>query len=40
MLIKGFVLNKFRGDAGLLAPRPQVLKDLTGVPMVSTLPVW
>ena len=39
-LIKGFVLNKFRGDAGLLAPGPQMLKELTGVPMVATLPMW
>ncbi|MDO9293388.1 MAG: cobyric acid synthase, partial [Hydrogenophaga sp.] len=28
-LIKGFVLNKFRGDATLLAPGPQMLQDLT-----------
>ena len=39
-LIKGFVLNKFRGDASLLAPGPQMLKDLTGVPTVATLPMW
>ena len=39
-LIKGFVLNKFRGDASLLAPAPQMLKDLTGVPVVATLPMW
>jgi adenosylcobyric acid synthase len=26
-LIKGFVLNKFRGDAGLLAPAPQMLQE-------------
>ncbi|WP_332774660.1 cobyric acid synthase [Polaromonas sp.] len=38
--IKGFVLNKFRGDASLLAPGPQMLQDLTGVPMVATLPMW
>ena len=38
--IKGFVLNKFRGDAGLLAPGPQMLQDLTGVPTVATLPMW
>ncbi|MEO6321633.1 MAG: cobyric acid synthase, partial [Polaromonas sp.] len=31
-LIRGFVLNKFRGDASLLAPGPQMLQDLTGVP--------
>ncbi len=38
--IKGFVLNKFRGDAKLLAPGPQMLQDLTGVPVVATLPMW
>jgi adenosylcobyric acid synthase len=39
-LIKGFVLNRFRGDAALLAPAPQMLQDLTGVPTVATLPMW
>ncbi|MDO9115285.1 MAG: cobyric acid synthase [Polaromonas sp.] len=39
-LIRGFVLNKFRGDASLLAPGPQMLQDLTGVPTVATLPMW
>jgi len=39
-LIKGFVLNKFRGDASLLAPGPQMLEDLTGVPTIATLPMW
>jgi len=39
-LIKGFVLNKFRGDAALLAPAPQLLRDLTGIPTVATLPMW
>ncbi|MDD5478308.1 cobyric acid synthase [Rhodoferax sp.] len=39
-LIKGFVLNKFRGDAALLAPAPQLLQDLTGIPTVATLPMW
>jgi adenosylcobyric acid synthase len=39
-LIKGFVLNKFRGDASLLAPAPHMLQDLTGVPTVATLPMW
>ena len=39
-LIKGFVLNKFRGDAKLLPPGPQMLQDLTGVPTVATLPMW
>ena len=39
-LIKGFVLNKFRGDAALLAPAPQMLQELTGVSTVATLPMW
>ncbi|BEP96541.1 cobyric acid synthase [Acidovorax sp. A79] len=38
-LIHGFVLNKFRGDARLLAPAPQMLQDLTGVPTVATVPM-
>ncbi|HMX11765.1 MAG TPA: cobyric acid synthase [Burkholderiaceae bacterium] len=39
-LIRGFVLNRFRGDAALLAPGPQQLQALTGVPTVATLPMW
>ncbi len=38
-LIKGFVLNKFRGDATLLAPAPRQLQQLTGIPTVATLPM-
>ncbi len=38
--IDGFVLNKFRGDATLLAPAPEQLEQLTGVPTVATLPMW
>jgi adenosylcobyric acid synthase len=34
------VLNKFRGDASLLAPAPQMLQELTGVPTVATMPMW
>jgi len=39
-LVRGFVLNKFRGDASLLAPGPQMLESLTGVPTVAVLPMW
>ncbi len=39
-LIRGFVLNRFRGDASLLAPGPEMLQQLTGVPTVATLPMW
>ena len=38
--ITGFVLNKFRGDASLLAPAPEMLQALTGVPTVAVLPMW
>jgi adenosylcobyric acid synthase len=39
-LIRGFVLNKFRGDPNLLAPGPQMLETLTGVPTLAVLPMW
>jgi adenosylcobyric acid synthase len=39
-LVRGFVLNKFRGDAGLLAPGPQMLQSLTGIPTLAVLPLW
>jgi len=38
--ISGFVLNKFRGDAALLAPAPEMLQERTGVPTVAVLPMW
>ncbi len=37
--LKGFVLNKFRGDPALLAPGPEQLKKLTGVPTVAVVPM-
>lgn len=37
--LAGFVLNKFRGDAGLLAPGPEQLEALTGVPLAGVLPM-
>ena len=39
-LLRGFVLNKFRGDASLLAPAPEMLQEMTGVPVLATLPMW
>ena len=38
--LRGFVLNRFRGDPALLEPGPRQLQDLTGVPTVATLPMW
>ncbi|WP_028603373.1 cobyric acid synthase [Ottowia thiooxydans] len=37
--INGFVLNKFRGDAALLAPAPEQIRELTGVPVVAVVPM-
>lgn len=37
--IKGFLLNKFRGDPSLLAPAPEELKLLTGIPIIGTIPM-
>ena len=36
--LHGFVFNKFRGDASLLAPGPAQLQALTQTPLVATLP--
>jgi adenosylcobyric acid synthase len=38
-LVRGFVLNRFRGDAGLLAPGPEMLESLTGVPTLGVVPM-
>lgn len=37
--LSGFVLNKFRGDATLLAPGPERLEHMTGVPVLGVLPM-
>ena len=38
-IIAGFMLNKFRGDPSLLAPAPEDLEKLTGIPTVATIPM-
>ncbi|MEO5688374.1 MAG: cobyric acid synthase [Burkholderiaceae bacterium] len=37
--LRGFVLNRFRGDAGLLEPGPRDLQRLTGVPLAGVIPM-
>lgn len=37
-LIRGFVLNRFRGDASLLDPAPKDLTVRTGVPVLGVVP--
>jgi adenosylcobyric acid synthase len=36
--IKAFVINKFRGDAGILKPGLDMIREKTGVPVVGVLP--
>ena len=38
-LIKGFVINKFRGDIGILRPSFYKLKQKTGKPVLGTIPL-
>ena len=37
--LTGFVLNRFRGDAGLLEPGPSDLQRMTGVPLAGVIPM-
>ena len=37
-LVSGFVINKFRGDPGLLAPGLDMITGLTGRPVLGVLP--
>jgi adenosylcobyric acid synthase len=36
--VRGFVVNKFRGDPELLPPAPELLRRRTGVPTLGVLP--
>jgi adenosylcobyric acid synthase len=36
--IKGFVINKFRGDIEILSPGLEMIKDRTGKPVIGVLP--
>jgi adenosylcobyric acid synthase len=37
-LVKGFVINKFRGDPAILQPGLEELESLTGIPVLGVLP--
>lgn len=43
-LLRGYVVNKFRGDASVLAPGLEVVTERTGMPWLGTIPwledVW
>ena len=38
-LVKGFVLNKFRGDIDVLKPGFRKIKQLTKIPVIGTIPM-
>ena len=38
--IKGFVINKFRGDPAILAPGLKQLEEITGVPVLGVMPYY
>lgn len=38
--IKGFIINKFRGDPAILEPGLKQLEDLTGIPVLGVLPYY
>lgn len=38
-LVKGFVLNKFRGDINVLKPGFRKIKQLTKIPVIGTIPM-
>ena len=37
-LIRGFIINRFRGDVSLVEPGPAMLEALTGVPTLGVVP--
>lgn len=38
-MVKGIIVNKFRGDVEILRPGLKMIEEKTGVPVVGVLPM-
>lgn len=38
-MVKGIIINKFRGDVKILEPGLKMLEDLTGIPVIGVVPM-
>ena len=38
--VRGIIINKFRGDPGIFSPGPDMIEELTGVPVLGILPFF
>ena len=39
-MVKGLIINRFRGDRSVLEPLPQMIEERTGVPVVGVIPYF
>ncbi|HVP94186.1 MAG TPA: cobyric acid synthase [Methanoregulaceae archaeon] len=39
-LVRGIIINKFRGDPGIFSPGTEMIEQLTGVPVLGILPYF
>lgn len=37
-LVKGIIINKFRGDPGIFSPGTRIIEDLAGIPVLGIIP--
>ena len=39
-MVKGMIINKFRGDKTILDPGVEMLEERTHIPVVGVAPIW